>query len=125
MNRSSPLTASTPTQDTIRPKAPLIRPFTMDSPARLVTSVRPMKASAKYSGGPKDKAKLESAGAMKVSRTTARVPAMKDASAAMPSAGAARPFLARAYPSRQVTTEADSPGTLIRIDVVDPPYMAP
>src|SRR5512136_2075129 len=109
VNRSSPLTASTPTQATMRPKTPLIRPFTMDSPARLVTSVRPMKARAKYSGGPKERAKPESGGAINVSSTTARVPAIYDANAAMPSAGAARPFLASAYPSRQVTTEADSP----------------
>jgi hypothetical protein len=30
-----------------------------------------------------------------------------------------------AKPSRQVTTEADSPGTFSRIDVVEPPYLAP
>jgi hypothetical protein len=29
------------------------------------------------------------------------------------------------YPSMQVMTEAVSPGTLIRIEVVDPPYIAP
>ena len=43
----------------------------------------------------------------------------------MPSAGPARPCLAISWPSRQVTTEAASPGMLTRIEVVEPPYMEP
>ena len=43
----------------------------------------------------------------------------------MPSAAPARPRLAIWWPSRQVTTEAASPGMLTRIEVVQPPYMAP
>ena len=40
--------------------------------------------------------------------------------------GRARPPLrAIWYPSRQVTTEAASPGMLTRMEVVEPPYMAP
>ena len=37
----------------------------------------------------------------------------------------ARPFLAIWYPSRQVTAEAASPGTLINTEVIVPPYIAP
>ena len=37
----------------------------------------------------------------------------------------ARPFFAMALPSRQVITDAASPGRFTRIDVVEPPYMAP
>ncbi len=40
-------------------------------------------------------------------------------------AAPARPFWAMAYPSIQVITDAASPGMRIRIDVVEPPYMAP
>ena len=55
----------------------------------------------------------------------AKVPAMNEAKAAMPKAGPARPRLAMAWPSRQVTTDAASPGMLTRIDVVEPPYIEP
>jgi len=50
---------------------------------------------------------------------------MKEPIAAMASAGPARPFRVIAYPSTQVMTEAASPGMLNRIEVVEPPYMAP
>ena len=43
----------------------------------------------------------------------------------MAKAGPARPLRVISYPSMQVITEAASPGMRIRIDVVDPPYMAP
>ena len=50
---------------------------------------------------------------------------MNEPKAEIPSAGPARPFRAIWYPSRQVMTEAASPGMLTRMEVVDPPYMAP
>jgi hypothetical protein len=53
------------------------------------------------------------------------VPAMNEAKAAMPRAAPARPARAIWWPSRHVTTDAASPGMLARIDVVEPPYMAP
>ena len=37
----------------------------------------------------------------------------------------ARPFWVILYPSMQVITEVDSPGTLSKIDVVEPPYIDP
>ncbi len=50
---------------------------------------------------------------------------MNEPMAAMHRAGPALPCSAIWWPSRQVTTEDDSPGTLSRIEVVDPPYIAP
>jgi hypothetical protein len=64
-------------------------------------------------------------GARKARPATPKVPDKKEAKAAMPRAGPALPFRAIWYPSKQVTTEAASPGMFTRIDVVDPPYMAP
>ena len=87
--------------------------------------VRPSTISEKYSGGPKATATRANAGATSISAMMAKVPAAKDASAAMPSAGPARPCLAISWPSRQVTTEAASPGMLTRTEVVEPPYMEP
>ena len=56
---------------------------------------------------------------------TESVPAMKEPRAEMPRAAPALPFRAILYPSRHVTTDAASPGMFSRIEVVDPPYMAP
>ena len=53
------------------------------------------------------------------------VPAMNEPMADVASAWAARPALAILLPSIAVTTDADSPGVLSRIEVVDPPYMPP
>ena len=78
-----------------------------------------------YSGGPKRSANAASVGASSISPTTPTVPATKDPIAAMASAGPARPFSVIAYPSTQVITEAASPGMRIRIEVVEPPYIAP
>ena len=45
--------------------------------------------------------------------------------AAVASAGPPRPARAILFPSIAVTIEADSPGVFSKIDVVDPPYIAP
>ena len=87
--------------------------------------VRPSTIRLKYSGGPKATATRASVGATSISAMMAKVPAANEPSAAMPSAGPARPCLAISWPSRQVTTEAASPGMLTRIEVVEPPYIEP
>ena len=53
------------------------------------------------------------------------VPATNEPMAQVASAGPARPFFAIKFPSSAVAMEADSPGVLSRIVVVEPPYMAP
>ena len=55
----------------------------------------------------------------------AMVPATKEPIAAVASAWAPRPFLAIMFPSIAVTIEPLSPGVLSKIDVVEPPYIAP
>src|SRR5262245_56856859 len=99
--------------------------FTIDSRAKYVRIVRPNTMREKYSGGPKLNATLARDGARKVRTTTLSVPAMKDPKAEIPRAGLARPWRAIAWPSRQVTTDAASPGILTRMEVVEPPYIAP
>ena len=61
----------------------------------------------------------------KTSSSVPIVPATKEPIAAVARACAARPALAILLPSMAVTTEADSPGVLSRIEVVEPPYMPP
>jgi hypothetical protein len=51
----------------------------------------------------------------------AKVPAIKEPKAEMPKAGPALPFLAMAYPSKQVAIVVASPGTFNRMEVMEPP----
>ena len=55
----------------------------------------------------------------------ASVPATNEPTAAVASAAEARPCRAIMCPSMAVTIDAVSPGELIRMLVVDPPYIAP
>ena len=103
----------------------MIRPLTIESPPRRVAMTRPRRVREKYSGGPNFRANSARGGATKVNPKTPMVPATNEPMAAIPSAGPARPFRAIWYPSMQVTTEAASPGILTKMEVVDPPYMAP
>ncbi len=80
---------------------------------------------AKYSRGPNFSANAARGGANSETPRTPRLPAMNEPMADIPRAAPARPWRANRYPSRQVTTEAASPGMLSKMDVVDPPYIAP
>lgn len=64
-------------------------------------------------------------GANSVMPTTPMVPATNDPMAAIASAGPPQPAFAILCPSRAVTMVALSPGVLMRIEVVDPPNIAP
>jgi hypothetical protein len=55
----------------------------------------------------------------------AMLPATNEPIAALASAAPARPLLAILKPSSAVTMVPVSPGVFSRIDVVEPPYMAP
>ncbi len=125
MKRIAPEMGSRPTEPRSRPMTTMINPFRIDPPPRSVAMSSPKRVSEKYSGGPNFRANSARGGATKVRPSTPMVPAMKEPMAAMPRAGPARPFFAIWYPSIQVTTEAASPGMLTRMEVVDPPYMAP
>ena len=86
---------------------------------------RPSTTREKYSAGPNSSATATSGGANRATMTVATVPAKNEPRAAVASAGPARPCLAIWWPSSAVTAAEDSPGRLIRIAVVDPPYWAP
>ena len=80
--------------------------------------------SEKYSAGPNRMASLTISGARKVRSSVPIVPATKEPIAEVARAAAPRPA------GHQVALErghdrADSPGVLSRIEVVEPPYMAP
>ena len=114
-----------PTNPTNRPRNRLRRPRTTDDPSSAVTVVNATIVSAKYSAGPKRSAIDASAGAKKVNASVASVPATNDPIAAVANAAEARPCRAIMWPSIAVTIDAVSPGELIKMLVVDPPYIAP
>ena len=93
--------------------------------ASTTAPIRPSTISEKYSAGPNFNASADSGVDTAATSTVATVPAKNDASAATASAAPACPRRAIWWPSRQVTTDDDSPGMLTRIAVVEPPYCAP
>ena len=99
--------------------------FTVEPRASVTVAMRPSTTSAKNSGEPKVRATSARGGANSTMTTVATVPAMNEPMAAVASAGPARPFRAISCPSMAVTAADDSPGRLIRMAVVDPPYWAP
>ena len=117
--------SSIPMQLKKSPKEAMSKDFHMGPLARKVRIVNPMTTREKYSGGPNCNAIAANGGATNIRPIMPSVPAMKDPKAEIPKAAPALPLRAIWYPSRQVTTEADSPGILTRMEVVDPPYMAP
>ena len=109
----------------IRPTTAIIRALINEVPVTLLKTMNPNTIREKNSGGPKARAASARGGARNVSPKIAMVPPMNEPVAEMASAGPARPCWAIWYPSMHVMTEAVSPGTLRRMDVVEPPYMAP
>ena len=94
-------------------------------PSTALTVTKASSISMKYSGGPSWTANSATIGANSVTSTVASVPATNEPIAAVASAAPARPFLAILKPSSAVTMVPVSPGVLSRIDVVEPPYIAP
>ena len=93
--------------------------------ASTTAPIKPSTISEKYSAGPNFSASSDSGIATAAISTVATVPAKNEPSAAVASAAPACPLSAIWWPSRQVTTDDDSPGMLSRIAVVEPPYCAP
>ena len=116
---------SLPTRPCARPNNRLARPRESELPSTAVTVVKASTIRPKYAAGLKRSATCTIKGAMKVSARVAIVPATNEPIAAVASAWAPRPARAMAWPSIAVTIEPDSPGVLSRIEVVEPPYMAP
>ena len=99
--------------------------FSSEPRASTTAKAKPSTISEKYSAGPKSSASLVSGTPSAATTTVETVPATNETIAAMPSATPARPWRAIWCPSSVVTTLVASPGTLMRIAVVDPPYCAP
>jgi len=94
VRRAAPVRGFCPIKAARRPRAMEITPFSRARPERLITRLRPINIRAKYSGGPKARAKLARKGAKNVSPISPSVPATKEEIAEIPRAGPALPCLA-------------------------------
>lgn len=94
VRRAAPVRGFCPIREAVSPRAIEMTPLSSALPERLIIRLRPMNIRAKYSGGPKARAKFASTGAKKVSPTRLRVPAKKEDIADMARAGPARPCFA-------------------------------
>jgi hypothetical protein len=84
-----------PTVDSMMPTTTMASAFAREPPERFESTIRPSRPTAKYSAGPKARARRATAGAASCSMITLAVPATKEASAATASAAPARPRRAR------------------------------
>ncbi len=125
VKRSRPELTSVPTSPSSRPRNTIATALSSEPRASTMEPTRPSTIKEKYSGARNFSASSDSGGLAIAMMKVATVPANSEPSAAIASAAPARPLRAIWWPSRQVTTEADSPGTLTRIAVVEPPYWAP
>ena len=107
-----------PTNNAVKPRSRLL-------PSTALTVVKASTMSRKYSGGPSLTACSATNGADMVTSTVARVPATKEPMAEVASAAPARPLRAILKPSIAVTMVPVSPGVFSRMEVVEPPYIAP
>ena len=124
-NRATPELTSVPTMPSSRPTTIIAIAFSSEPCASTTAPIRPSTISEKYSAGPNLSASSDSGIATDATRIVATVPAKNEPRAAIVSAAPACPLRAIWWPSRQVTTDDDSPGMLMRIAVVEPPYCAP
>ena len=123
--RSTPEFTSVPTRPSSRPRITIATALITEPCASTTAATRPRTISEKYSDGPNFSAISASGGANIATISVATQPAKNEPMAAVASATPARPCRAIWYPSRQVTTDEDSPGRFTRIAEVEPPYCAP
>jgi hypothetical protein len=110
LKRRAPEFTSVPTRPSSRPRTTIAIAFTSDPCARTTAAIRPHTIKEKYSAGPNCRAMAASGGAANVISKVETQPAKNEASAAMPSAGPARPLSAIWWPSMVVTTDEPHQG---------------
>jgi hypothetical protein len=125
VRRACPVSGSSPTSPIVRPIASDAKPRTRELPSTDVTATNANTMIAKKSGAPMSTATDATSGASSTSPSAPARPPMKCPIAAVARAWAPRPERAIGLPSIAAITDALSPGVLSRIDVVDPPNMAP
>ena len=94
VSRGCAVMLSSPIRPSTMPMQAISSAFAIEPWVRKVRTTRPRAIRLKYSAGPNAIATLASDGATSIKATRAKVPAMNEPNAEMPSAGPARPCLA-------------------------------
>ena len=94
VSRGCAVMLSRPINPSTTPMHAISSAFAIEPWVRKVSTTRPSTIRLKYSAGPNATATLASDGAISISAISAKVPAMNEPSAEMPSAGPARPCFA-------------------------------
>ena len=124
--RATPELTSVPTMPSSRPSTIIAMALSSEPCASTTAPIRPSTISEKYSAGPNLSASSDSGTRHGGDEHRGDACRRKTKpSAAVASAAPASPLRAIWWPSRQVTADDVSPGMLMRIDVVEPPYCAP
>jgi hypothetical protein len=116
---------SWPTVPKSRPRTIIASALTVEPRVSVVDAMRPSTTNEKKSAEPNSSAKLASTGANSTTTSVPTVPATNEPIAAAARAAPALPSRAMTWPSIAVTADEVSPGMLMRIAVVEPPYCAP
>ena len=95
-----------PTVESNNPRAAVSNPFTTDCPVTAETTLKPNKASKKYSAGPNCKANFAKSVDPKMSRIVARKLPVDEEKTWIPRAKLASPRSDKAKPSRIVAEDA-------------------
>ena len=126
MKRGVPVSTSVPTRPSSRPSTIMVNALSSEPEASATEATRPSTMSEKYSAGPNSSATLAKGGANK------RQDHGGDGAGEERAQGGGRQRLAGAavaWPSGSRRSRSPprriSPGRLIRIAVVEPPYCAP
>src|SRR3954469_17151538 len=116
---------SEPTVDSNRPIKTIAIALKIEPLASTTAKHKPSTISEKYSAGPNFSARAVSGTPSAATSTVEKQPAMNEPMAAIASAGPGRRGFPIWGPWGGGAREDDSPGMLIRIEVVGPPYCAP
>ena len=125
VRREEPVCKSKPIRPIESPKVRAIKPRRMDWPSTAPTVPNAKTISAKKSAGVIRMPIQAIVGDATATIPVAIAPATNEPMAAVASAALALPFRAILLPSMVVITEPDSPGAFKRIEVVEPPNIAP
>ena len=114
-----------PTMPITKPIVSAIRPRLIERPISELTVTKAKSIRAKKSGGVILRPRAAMLGAAIAKIPVPIAPAKKEPMAAVAKAAPAFPALAILFPSMAVITEPDSPGAFKRMEVVEPPNIAP
>ena len=120
-----PVVGSMPTVASSRPRAAEMMPLIIDSASSAAINARARISTASISGALNFNAREATRLATRMTKSVEKVSPKQLEKSAVFKALKPCPFCAMGYPSKVVATAATSPGVLMRMAEIEPPYMPP